>query len=443
LKKKILNNMKKIVLIALSLLVASVGLQAQDSPKKMMSKASKYFGSYSLDPAANKEKLGEAYEMITLALEDEEIAGEAKAWLIKGKILNEMANEEVKRKILDPNYAIVNKNSAFEASEALMHGFSIAEKGYRQKDALKSLIDTENHLNNFGIYAFQERDYAEAYLNFDKATRVYRMLKENEAGEDSRLNDPAVYNEHIFYTGVSAYYGDLSEEAKPYFLELYNAGSDEPLVYEALFTIAEEQDEQEALGYLNTGREKFPNNTGLLFAEINHYVRKGELEKMIGKLEMALELEPDNVSIYTTLGSVYDNLTSKAMEAEDEEAIKVNFDKALGYFEKATEMEPDNFDAIYSIGALYYNSAANMTKEINKYANDFSKEGTKKYNEAKEKMDALFEKSLPYFEKAESINPDDPGVLQALSEIYARKNELEKSMEFKKRLEGLEKEGPK
>ena len=80
-----------------------------------------------------------------------------------------------------------------------------------------------------------------------------------------------------------------------------------------------------------------------------------------------------------------------------------------------------------------------MTKEINKYANDFSKEGTKKYNEIKAEMDGLFELSLPFFLKAEGINPTDPGVLQALSEIYARKNMLDESLEYKARIEALKK----
>ena len=201
--------------------------------------------------------------------------------------------------------------------------------------------------------------------------------------------------------------------------------------------IESETNEEEALSYLAAGRTKFPQNTGLLFAEINHYVKKGEMEKMIDKLETALELEPDNVSIYTTLGSVYDNLSTKSTEEGDKENAQVNFDKALGYFNKALELEPENFDAIYSIGALYYNAAANMTKEINEFANDFSKEGTKKYNEIKAVMDNKFEESLPYFEKAEKLNPNDGSVLQALSEIYARKNMLDKSVEYKERIEAL------
>jgi len=430
--------MKKIALFTLSLIFLISGLEAQSSVK-LMKKASKYYGSYNLDPAANKGKLAEAKNLIEEALQDEEVASQAKAWLIKGKILNELSNEDVKRKILDPNYKVMNENSGIEAFQAFEKGFNLAEKKFRKSEALKALLETENHLNNYGIYAFQDKNYPAAFKNFDSAYKLFHLLKANEKVEKSRLNDPTIYGEHIFYTAVSAYYGNMNEEAKPYLLDLFNTDSKEPMVYEALFNIESGTNEELALGYLEAGRIKFPENTGLLFAEINHYVKKGDLEKMISKLETALELEPDNVSIYTTLGSVYDNLSTKQTEADNKEQAKIYFDKSLAYFLQAVEREENNFEAVYSIGALYYNAGANMTKEINAYANDFSKEGTKKYNEVKEKMDALFDQSLPYFEKAEGIDTNDLSVLQALSEIYARKNMLDKSKEYKDRLNELQK----
>ena len=337
--------MKRILLMAMTVVLAIGGTMAQ-TPSKMMKQASKLFGSYNLDPAANKDKLGEAYDLINQSLEDSVIASDTKAWLVKGKILNELSNEEVKRKILDPNYQIVNDANPLEAFEALQKALELAQKSYQTKDALKALMETENHLNNFGIYAFQDKEYPKAFMNFDAAAKVFEIQKKNEKAEDSRLNDPSVYSEHVFYTGVSAYYGEMPDKAKPYFLELFEAGTQEPLVYEALFTIDSESDPDQALKYLEAGREKFPNNTGLLFAEINYYVRAGELVKMIDKLEKALELEPDNVSIYTTLGSVYDNLSMKASEAENDSLTKEYFDKSLGYFNVALEKEPENFDAL-------------------------------------------------------------------------------------------------
>lgn len=428
--------MKKILFIVFSMLLFASVSYAQDAEKDMK-KAARYLSSYNLDPAANPGKLQESYQLITGALNDELVASTSRGWILKGKILNELAAEEVKKKLIDPKHVIAMPDAAIEAMAALKKGIELSVKKHEAKEALSALNDTENHLNNFGIYAFQDKDYNVAFANFDAAAKVYQLMKDNEVEADSRLADPTIRNEHFFYTGIAGFYGENKEESAPYFEELFRNGSNEPFVYEALFNIYE-SDEEKALVYLSKGRELFPNNSGLLFAEINHYVRKGEMEKMISKLEDALELEPDNVSIYTTLGSVYDQLCTKASEAEEKEKAKEYFDKSLSYFNQALKLEPNYFDAIYSIGALYYNSAANMTKELNKFANDYSKEGTKKYNEIKSSMDALFDQALPFFEKAESINANDAGVLQALSEIYARKNVLDKAQQYKDRLDALE-----
>jgi tetratricopeptide (TPR) repeat protein len=47
----------------------------------------------------------------------------------------------------------------------------------------------------------------------------------------------------------------------------------------------------------------------------------------------------------------------------------------------------------------------------------------------------LFDQSLPYFRKAESIDPNDINALIALAEIYTKKEELVISAEMKRRLE--------
>lgn len=429
--------MKKIFLVVIGLMVITFASFAQDAEKDMK-KAARYLSSYNLDPAANPGKLQESYQLITNALNDPLVSGTSRGWILKGKILNELAAEEIKKKLIDPKYVLTLPNAAVDAKTALEKGIELSLKKHEANEAITALTDTENHLNNFGIYAFQEKDYKAAFANFNAASKIFEIFKSNGEEKTSRLADPVIRNEHFFYTGIAGFYGENKQDAAPYFEELYKTGSSEPFVYEALFNIYEENEEK-SLEYLNKGRELFPNNTGLLFAEINHYVKKGEMEKMISKLENAIELEPDNVSIYTTLGSVYDQLCTKASEAEEKEKAKEYFDKSLNYFNQALKLDPDYFDAIYSVGALYYNSAANMTRELNKFANDYSKEGTKKYNEIKTSMDALFDQALPFFQKAETLNANDPGVLQALSEIYARKNVLDKAQQYKEKLDALDK----
>ena len=56
----------------------------------------------------------------------------------------------------------------------------------------------------------------------------------------------------------------------------------------------------------------------------------------------------------------------------------------------------------------------------------------------KEKVNGEFDKALPYFQKAEKVDANDMNTLIALKEIYARKNDLELSNEFKTRIERVQ-----
>jgi len=47
----------------------------------------------------------------------------------------------------------------------------------------------------------------------------------------------------------------------------------------------------------------------------------------------------------------------------------------------------------------------------------------------------LLEKSLPYLEKADELNPNDIYVLRTLRDIYARLNQLDKLREIEKKID--------
>lgn len=426
--------MKKLLLVLLGMTIAFGSMNAQDQ-KSNFKKAKKLLSNYFFNPTENANDLFDAGDLINKALSDETIASNRKAWLTKAKIFNEIANADVKKKILDGSYMLKYPNAAIEAYDAVVKVMELAEKSRHKKAALKVLMETENSLNNIAAYQFQDKKYAEAFDNFMRTCKAYHMFKDNEKEADSRLSDPKVRKEQKLYAGYAAYYGGKKDKAEHFFEELVSAGTDQPFVYEALYNINLEKGEKEvALKYLSDGRAKFGDDTGLLFAEINYYIKEGKLTELTDKLKKAIELDSNNVTVYTTLGSVYDQLHTKAFEAGDEAKTKEYFDLAHKYFEKATVKDPDNFDALYSLGALYYNSAANYTKEINKLANDFSDAGTKKYDALKAQMLDEFGKALPYFEKAYSKNNNDLGVLQALSEIYARKDMLVKAKEYREKL---------
>ena len=403
--------------------------------KKQLKNANKTLSKYYLDPASNKADLPTAVAIIDQVFSADDAKADPEAWITKGQIFNEIAKGEMNKKVLDSSYMLGSPNAGLIGLEAFEKAISLATKKSHTKDALEGLRFNEDYTNNIAITFFQAQDYDNAYTNFAGTLKAHNVLKSNKTA--SRIDDPIIKSDQIFYSAVSAYFGKNKDAATPLFEELYNAGKAQPLVYEALFTVNADKDIDKAMKILEAGRMANPEDNGLLFAEINYYLKAGKLEVLTDKLKAAIAKEPDNVSVYNTLGNVYDQLNQKERTANNMEKAEEYFKLAFGYFEQVLAKDPKNFDAVYSQGALYYNKAASMTAKLNELSNDYSSAGTKKYNTIKAEMDNIFKEALPYFLKAEQADPKDQNTMIALKEIYAREGELEKSALYKEKLEAL------
>lgn len=432
--------MKKLFIGLLSFFLLTGTMFAQDA-KKSLKEATRALGSYNLDPGGNKDKLKEAKDAIDAALSTDEGKATVKAWLVKGEIYNEIATQMVAQKQLnlpDEGELPVADNPAGAAAAAFMMALDKAEKKYETKDALAGLQTAQSNLSNLGIYKYEEQNYVTAFDNFKSVIDIHDVLAKN--GEKSSLDVEDDYNNQLYITGLAALQTDKVMEAKPFFTKLYEMKYDKPAIYEALYKIAsQESDAMSAYKYLDDGRKQYPDDISLLFADINHHLKNDQLDVLITKLEQAIEKEPNNVSLYTTTGNVYDNLYQRAKEAGDEEKSEKYFNKALDYYKMALEKKEKDLTAIYSIGALYFNRAAAMTKEMNELG--VSKEELKRYDELSAKVAVQFEAALPYFKQAEQLDPNDTNTLIALKEIFARKDDLETSNVFKDRLEKVQSGG--
>jgi len=424
--------MKNLLLIAFISFFSGATVFAQDAFKdlKNAEKAIKKFVS----DGNNGDELTKGIQLLESAFTSDEVMASSKSWITKGKILTQLAEFEMRSKTLDTEgtYVISAPNAASDAYDAFAKASTMAEKKNEKKEIQVGLGQLEQTLNNFAISAYQVKDYAGAYTNFSKTIEASNML--SQMGKETRLSDPALMSEQHFFAAVSAYYNKDFDNAKPHLDRLYTDGSKEAFVYDALYNVNAESNPDKALEFLAKGREMLPDDTSLLFTEINHYLKSGELNTLIGKLEMAIEKEPENVSVYNTLGSVYDQLQQ---QEEDPSKSAEYRESAESYYQQVLEMDPKNFDATYSIGALYYNKAASYVDVLNELSADFSPAGIKKYDAKKEEMDGLFKQALPFFEDAEGLNNKDLNTVIALKEIYARLNNLEKSNEYKAKYEKL------
>lgn len=423
--------MKKVLFLFLFAGIG-LGLQAQD-PVKDMKKAARLLGTYNLDPASSADKLKEAVDLANASIDDPLVKADPMAWQSYGDIFMAVTNNDVARFVLDPAAVIADPTAPGKAFKGFKMAAELADKSYQTKDAMKAMATGIQNIYYMGSALFQAGNYAQSYEAFKATYDAFALLKKNNEPNEF---DPAEHSKALYYSGLCAQQAGMMEEAKMVFTQLVDEGNAEAGVYEALIGIYKTEDPALAEKYLMAAREKYPDDTALLYAEINHLLAKGELVSLIDKLEKALKIEPDNVSVYVTLGQIYDKLYQDKI-ASDPAAAEENFVKAMSYYQQALTRDEKSFDAIYSIGALWYNKAAAYSIELNALSSDYTPAGTKKYDAKKAQMDESFLKALPFFQQAEEVNPKDFNTLIALKEIYARQDKFDLVETYKQKLDAL------
>lgn len=428
--------MRKLVFLVLIVALAANVSYAQDA-KKTLKSATKALAAYNLDKTANAAKLGEAVEAIDKATAMGGESGDSfDAWLAAGDIYGKVIEQIGVSRQLNlgtENIPMVDA-PAVKAANGYTKALAKAEKKWQTKKALAGLERTQQDLYNAGIFAYEDKKYGEAYTNFAEVKNVHKVLKDN--GRKSTLDDAATASDLAYVTGLSAMNADMKDAAKAAFMPLYEAGTDKAVVYESLYKIeAGDKSEAEltaAYPYLEKGRAQFPDDEGLLYTEINHFLQMNKLDDLIGKLEMAIQKDPDNISLYTTLGNVYDNLYQRESGEGNMDKANEYFDKAMTQYKNALDKDANDSFAVYSLGALYFNRAAGYTTKMSQLST--SRDDQKKYDEYKAKSQEDFTAAFPHFKKAESLNPNDLNTLIALKEILVRLGDYETSNEFKNRL---------
>ena len=426
--------MKKVLFALLGFILTIGAAQAQEDGVKVAKSAGKALTSYNIDPLGNSAKLSEAKDKIEQALKTPEAQALGSAWQTKGEVYNTMLQKDLARRLVDPKAPLTGDNDALVAFDAYKKAYELGVKKYEKTDAVKGMTEVEAHLINIGVTKYEAKEFEKAFLSFRASIECHDILKENNL--KSVLDDSKQLDDQTYFTGLIASLAGRCKDGVPFYERLYKKGTDNPAVYEGIFNCKMEMgDEAGANAILTEGRKKFPEDPALLFAEINSYLKAGRLGELTGRLEQAIKQEPENVGLYVTLGNVYDNLYQGATKDKDEAKAKEYFEQARDNYSKGLAKNPNHVDANYSLGALYYNKAAVRTQDMNALPEDFSSAGLKKMESMRNEIMALFDQALPYFQKAESVDPNDTNTLIALNEIYARKDDEEMSKEFKKRLE--------
>ena len=354
------------------------------------------------------DQLDKAKEAIDAAVAYESTANSEKAWYYRGLIYEQMYKHE--------KFATLAPDPLKTAYESYSKALELAPKGDFTDDINARLKAVGVTYMSKGIEEFNAKTYAEAVNSFEMALKTMP-------------NDTNV----LFNAGLAADKAGNYQKAIVYYTKVNDWNPQDLKVYSLLVNAYRAVgDTTKSIEVIKKGRKNFPDDYSMLLAEINVYLSEGKSQEVIDLLKQAIDKDPKNESLHFALGTTYDNLGASKNGTKPPKADEYLANAEASY-KKAIELKPDYFEANYNLGALYFNQGA----EIANQANKLPISAQKQFDEAQKKFKEKFAQAQPYFEKALQINPNDPGTLLSLRELYAKTNQMDKSAEMKKRYEAL------
>jgi len=383
--------MKKVVLI---LLMVPALLFAQKPLKPNLNKGYTYW---------RDGKLKEAKEMMDVCVTDPKISLDGKAWYYRGLVylsLDTTSNEAFQALATKP---IDTALESFKKADELNKKGSEYFINYDPSNAL-AVINKQQQLEgicnfylNRGISYIQmdEPDYNASVDDLQKTEYIF------ENGMEKYLNDTLTYYVLAISAQASEQY-DVAIEASNKYLSKGGRSKDAYTILYQIYT-GPKKDEDKALEVVRKGKQRFPEDDSYQLMELELLINMGKLDEAKSGLEDAVKKYPENKTLHFFLG--YAN-----MKADQLEAAKANYNDAL-------KIDPQYFEAQFFLAKVVSEDAKKIKKEMN--ALGISAADKKR----KFELDAVYlqklKVALPYWEKAEKLNPSDPEVLDELYAIYS------------------------
>ncbi len=424
------------------LLLAAIfgfSLAAQEGPKI----TSAVIAADRQDLAEAKSYIDEAGQIIgTKSLSEVRSKDLAKFYYYKGLInfrLTQSSDEAIKA--LDPDAL----DKAAEGFKNLIEYEKQIGKERYTDDVKQQLPYLANAYASRGIEASGKEDYANAFIDFQ---RTYDLKKEFGIGTDTSM----LYNAALMaqQAGNNAKAIEITEEliAMNYRGVQYkakNAATGDPVEFgskkqmdfsvksgavtdpvvegdirpDLYITAAnlnkKEGDTARYDQLVAEARTKFPENQTLLILELQKYLDTKNYDKALENLNKAIAIDPSNKIM----------LYNKGVILQTEMNL---YDEAIDAYQKALNIDPDYSDALYMTSIVYLDQA----NEVGKKMNDLPLNAKTKYEALQKEQTAIFEKALPYLEKAHKSNPEDEQVTTALGQVYRALKMYEKALELTK-----------
>ena len=268
-----------------------------------------------------------------------------------------------------------------------------------QKKVLEYYKNQE--LVKYGIYLNDQRDFATAYSVFQRHLSSPELsLMQNEKLQKEMPKD-SIYDQYKYYTAIFAIQAEMHPEAIAVLEEMkdgnYEAITVNQFLYQEYVNV---KDTANYVRVLQDAVVRFPQEPWFLQNLINHYIFSGQEQEAINYLDQAIAREPNVAQYHLIKGNLNEN--------------QKNYEAALADFDRALAIDPTMADAEAGKGRVYYNQAVKMNEDAALIAD------AKEYKKALEEMNAMFRQSMPFFEKAHELAPDNRDYMITLRGLYYR-----------------------
>jgi len=257
-------------------------------------------------------------------------------------------------------------------------------------------IDRRDTLNlyNAAAFAVNAKDYDTALKHFEELDRL--------GFTNRKLNYTAKSPE-----GKVEYFNDSKTR------DLYiKSGYTSPGVYKApsvrgdivkniALIYSQKGQNEKALQAMDKARKANPNDTSLLLAEAELHLKTNNTEMYKKLISEAAAKNPNNADLFYNLG-VISTATDKA--------------EAMKNYERALKINPAYVNANINMGVLILEDEKKLVDEMNNLGTSAKEQ--KRYDELKAQRNALYRKTIPYFEAAHKADPENQYLMEVLTGVY-------------------------
>ena len=401
--------MKKLTMMMVVVLLAG-GCFAQ---KSNVNKAK------SLSSSLENPDFAAARNAIAAALEDPSTKDLTNTWYVAGLVgYNEFQYYQVRR-------SLQQSASDLDLSKPTSESYNY----WLKADELSQIPDAKGKVDNktrknivskmleyyraqtliiYGYSLYENGDYKGAYTEFLKHLDMSKLPMMQDPKTQQQFVKDTTYCTYLLYAARFAYMAKMYPEAIATF-ERFNtpeiaavaSRSDIISANEFIYqSYIDQNDTVNAVASLQQSIQRFPEEAWFIQNLINLYINSKQSDVAIEYLTKAIEKEPQKGEYYMIRGNLLLN--------------ENKLDEALADLEKSISIDEKLVEGQAGIGRVYYNKAVMKGDEANRQSDQ------KAYEAAKKEEADLYFQSVPYFEKAHQLAPDDRNISLLLKGLYWR-----------------------